>query len=418
MKKLIILLLTVSICTSLSQSWEKVNYFANFYNDFFESENFVFNQNNYGIHIAKKVDMNFNSYLLYPPSPGKIGISKYSVFNDSTILVILSVTNDTSTILNKRMFKSKPDMSGWIDMGIDLNNETSFDRAILIDDTTFIGVNFDTKLNNNSGNIVKHNLVNNKWVKTFSIYPFDTNNVFPYSFDNNKKGIINLADRMGNFVKYNIYKNQFDTLDYQLFLINNDAFIPLYTAEENDTIYFFCKGIVDENNIYLLKYYDNKMAIISTVPYKYNFVNPNLIFLYKNGRFVIIDEVNKKAAYSINHGKSWNYDLTLPSEVFNNDNIGAINALLTSNGYLFVKKTYGMPNAYYTKLKDPTSVEEVVQDNPIYNTTSLELYDILGRSIVTFPSYEKLKAEIENYPPPHLIKWRDEKGIFHFEKMK
>lgn len=64
-----------------------------------------------------------------------------------------------------------------------------------------------------------------------------------------------------------------------------------------------------------------------------------------------------------------------------------------------------------------------VEDEPkvildITQSTHIELYDVLGRSIATFTSYEMLKAEIENYPPPHLIKWRDEKGIFHFEKMK
>jgi len=48
----------------------------------------------------------------------------------------------------------------------------------------------------------------------------------------------------------------------------------------------------------------------------------------------------------------------------------------------------------------------------------IELFDILGRNINTFQSYDELKEERNNFQYPYLIKWRDSGGVFHFEKMK
>lgn len=105
-----------------------------------------------------------------------------------------------------------------------------------------------------------------------------------------------------------------------------------------------------------------------------------------------------------------------------------------TNWYSVTSSDFGFYHVYYSSQKYPggfykiyldniNSVHEVesekaAKESNIIQSTHIELYDILGRSIATFTSYEKLKEEIENYPPPHLIKWRDEKGIFHYEKMK
>ena len=60
--------------------------------------------------------------------------------------------------------------------------------------------------------------------------------------------------------------------------------------------------------------------------------------------------------------------------------------------------------------------EQIISD--ITQSTQIELFDILGKSIAIFQSYEELKANIDSYTPPHLVKWRDSGGIYHFEKMK
>ncbi len=67
----------------------------------------------------------------------------------------------------------------------------------------------------------------------------------------------------------------------------------------------------------------------------------------------------------------------------------------------------------------PSSIEaEQTTNTNLTQSTQIELFDILGRSIAIFQSYEELKANIDSYTPPHLVKWRDSGGIYHFEKMK
>jgi len=67
----------------------------------------------------------------------------------------------------------------------------------------------------------------------------------------------------------------------------------------------------------------------------------------------------------------------------------------------------------------PSSIEaEQTTNTNLTQSTQIELFDILGRSIAIFQSYEELKANIDSYTPPHLVKWRDSSGIYHFEKMK
>jgi len=126
---------------------------------------------------------------------------------------------------------------------------------------------------------------------------------------------------------------------------------------------------------------------------------------------------NSSIFISTNDGETWEIDSLIGELKYANITQGIH---MGDNKFLLLVQGIGREG--YIVIYDPfgtTSIEaEQTTNTNLTQSTQIELFDILGRSIAIFQSYEELKANIDSYTPPHLVKWRDSGGIYHFEKMK